>query len=89
MKDLDYLTKESEVKDGSVSAWIAALPPGGYYYVEVPYEEHAEMMRKLNPGHSRRPPELRAMRFKTSLHTSIGNGDPTDVRYLVKVERLQ
>jgi hypothetical protein len=77
------------VKDGSVSAWLATMVPGEYHYVEVDYEKHAEMMRKLNPGPSRRPPELRARRFRTSLHTSIGNGDPTDVKYLVKVERLQ
>jgi hypothetical protein len=77
------------MRPGSVNAWLATLKPGEYHYIEVPIEDYAQMMRKLNPGMQRRPPELRRYQFKTSLHTSIANGDPTDVRYLVKVERLQ
>jgi hypothetical protein len=77
------------MKEGSVNSWLAPMVVGQYYYIEVDYEEHAEMMRKLNPAPTRRPPELRGRKFKTTLHTAVHNGDPTDVKYLVKVERLQ
>ena len=77
------------MKDGSVNSWLASMVVGEYHYVETEYEKHVDMMHKLNPGKGKRPPEIKDRKFKTSLHTAVHNGDPTDVRYLVKVVRLQ
>lgn len=77
------------MRQGSVNNWLAELQAGEYRYIEVDISGYDQMMRKLNPAKTKRPPELRNRAFTTSLHTAIGSANPRDIRYLVRVERTQ
>ena len=72
---------------GSWSEKLASLKVGDYAYYETTFDRYNNLMRRLNPPLDRRPPEIRDMRFTTALYTAVGPA-ASDVRYLVRVERI-
>lgn len=75
--------------NGSVNSWVATMVVGEYRFVESNFDDYPKLMRSLNPAQTKRPPELKGRAFTTALYTAIGNGNPRDVRALVRVERLK
>jgi hypothetical protein len=77
------------MKVGSINSWVASMVVGEYRFVESNFDDYPNTMRALNPAQTKRPPELKGRVFTTALYTAIGNGNPRDVRALVRVERLK
>lgn len=75
--------------EGSVNSWLSSMAVGEYRFVETDFDDYPKVMRTLNPAHTKRPPELKEFVLTTALYTAIGNGNPRDVRALVRVERLE
>jgi hypothetical protein len=73
--------------EGSYSATLAGLSAGDYIYIETSFERHNRLMHRLNPPKTRRPREIADMEFTTRLFTAVGP-KASDVRYLVRVERI-
>lgn len=74
---------------GSVNSWLATMAVGEYRFVETTFDDYPKVMRALNPAHTKRPPELKALSFTTALYTAVSNGNPREVLALVRVERLK
>lgn len=75
------------MRDGSYSTMLADMNVGDYIYMETSFERHSRVMQRLNPPKTRRPPEISNMQFTTQLFTAVGP-KASDVRYLVRVERI-
>lgn len=75
------------MRDGSYSTMLADMSVGDYIYMETSFERHSRVMQRLNPPKTRRPPEISNMQFTTQLFTAVGP-KASDVRYLVRVERI-
>lgn len=77
------------MREGSVNSWLSQLAVGEYRFVETSFDDYPKLMRSLNPAGTKRPPEIRKFELTCKLFTAISNGDPQDVRFLVRVGRTK
>lgn len=75
-------------RSGSFKEWLSEFRLGECRYVETTIAEYAGVMRATS-GQSRFPRGMEGYRFTALLYTAIAASNAADVRYLVRVERIQ
>lgn len=76
----------SEPHAGSLNAQLAAIPVGGYLYLEAPADRVQHLQARVS-ARTRYPDSMRDMRFTVAAFTAVAARELGDVRVLVRVQR--
>lgn len=74
-------------KQGGLNAQLAAMPVGGYLYIECTNGNFADLQTRIQQPVSRRPDSMKDMKFKVCAYTAVSTVIG-DVKVLVRVERV-